>query len=105
MPGSRLSLAAAKSNQEAWASQGFVSCSRVRVCILCSFFSVAGISDSPAINLPPLELLPMEAGYSLCQTGLWPNLRSIGLRQDDAQSNGWGMTRSCQGTLPDVKSS
>jgi hypothetical protein len=40
---------AAKSNRAAWASQGFVSCSRVRVCIVWSLCSVAGISDSPAI--------------------------------------------------------
>ena len=29
---------------------------------------------------------PFEARYSLCQAGLWPNPRSIGLGEEDAQS-------------------
>src|ERR1700742_948231 len=86
MPGSRLSFVAAKSNRAAWASQGFVSCSRVRVCMLWFLFSSAGISDSPAIVC--LHLL--EARIRLSQTGLWPNSRSIGWRTEDRQSNEWG---------------
>jgi hypothetical protein len=61
-------------------------------------FSIAGISDSPAIILPPLE-----AGYSLCQTGLWPNLQSIGSRENEVQSNERGRGGRSQGRYPEDK--
>jgi hypothetical protein len=54
--------------------------------MLWFLFSSAGISDSPAI----VCLHPLEARIRLSQTGLWPNSRSIGWRNDDRQSDEWG---------------
>src|SRR5487761_1337599 len=80
IPGSRLSFCAAISNRAACASQGFVSCSMVRVCMVIFLFSVAEISVSPAIAV-------MQAEYRFGQTGLWPNPRSIGSHNKVAQTN------------------
>src|SRR5947209_20224699 len=52
MPSSRFSRCAASSNRDAWASQGFVSCSRVSVVVdmRVLFLSVTGTSNREEQN-------------------------------------------------------
>src|SRR5271154_2048250 len=89
MPSSRCSFLAAKSKRAACASQGLVSCSRVRLLsgpfirdIQFPFFSITGTSDSVA----------RVAAISGCPPAMSPGspfqgqeIRSIGLRQIDGQ--------------------